>query len=70
MEVGIFVVSVADGAMLWTGEHILRCRQVGVKTMIFFTKKVNLVPDAEMLELVEMEVRELFQIMSMTETNL
>ena len=59
MDGGILVVSAADGAMPQTREHILLCRQVGVKTIIVFLNKVDLVGDEEMHELVEMEVREL-----------
>ena len=59
MDGGILVVSAADGAMPQTREHILLCRQVGVKNIIVFLNKVDLVPDEEMHELVEMEVREL-----------
>jgi len=59
MDGGILVVSAADGAMPQTREHILLCRQVGVKTIIVFMNKCDLVQDEEMHELVEMEVREL-----------
>lgn len=59
MDGGILVVSAADGAMPQTREHILLCRQVGVKTIIVFLNKCDLVTDEEMHELVEMEVREL-----------
>jgi len=59
MDGGILVVSAADGAMPQTREHILLCRQVGVKTIIVFLNKCDLVQDEEMHELVEMEVREL-----------
>lgn len=59
MDGGILVVSAADGAMPQTREHILLCRQVGVKTIIVFLNKCDLVEDEEMHELVEMEVREL-----------
>lgn len=59
MDGGILVVSAADGAMPQTREHILLCRQVGVKTIIVFLNKCDLVTDTEMHELVEMEVREL-----------
>ena len=53
------MVSAADGAMPQTREHILLCRQVGVKNIIVFLNKCDLVTDPEMHELVEMEVREL-----------
>jgi len=59
MDGGILVVSAADGAMPQTREHILLCRQVGVKSIIVFLNKIDLVEDPEMHELVEMEVREL-----------
>ena len=59
MDGGILVVSAADGAMPQTREHILLCRQVGVKNIIIFLNKCDLVTDPEMHELVEMEVREL-----------
>jgi len=59
MDGGILVVSAADGAMPQTREHILLCRQVGVKNIIVFLNKCDLVDDPEMHELVEMEVREL-----------
>merc|ERR1719326_1621670 len=59
MDGGILVVSAADGAMPQTREHILLCRQVGVKTIIVFMNKCDIVDDEEMHELVEMEVREL-----------
>lgn len=59
MDGGILVVSAADGAMPQTREHILLCRQVGVKNIIVFLNKCDLVADEEMHELVEMEVREL-----------
>ena len=59
MDGGILVVSAADGAMPQTREHILLCRQVGVKNIIVFLNKCDTVTDPEMHELVEMEVREL-----------
>jgi len=59
MDGGILVVSATDGAMPQTREHILLCRQVGVKSLIVFLNKIDLVEDEEMHELVEMEVREL-----------
>jgi elongation factor Tu len=59
MDGGILVVSAVDGAMPQTREHILLCRQVGVKSLIVFLNKIDLVEDPEMHELVEMEVREL-----------
>jgi elongation factor Tu len=59
MDGGILVVSATDGAMPQTREHILLCRQVGVKNIIIFLNKCDIVQDEEMHELVEMEVREL-----------
>jgi elongation factor Tu len=59
MDGAILVVSAADGAMPQTREHILLARQVGVPHMVVFLNKADLVADAELLELVEMEVREL-----------
>jgi elongation factor Tu len=59
MDGAILVVSAADGPMPQTREHILLARQVGVKYIVVFLNKVDMVDDAELLELVEMEVREL-----------
>ena len=59
MDGGILVVSAADGPMPQTREHILLARQVGVPALVVFLNKVDQVDDAELLELVEMEVREL-----------
>lgn len=59
MDGAILVVSAADGPMPQTREHILLARQVGVPYIIVFMNKADMVDDAEMLELVEMEVREL-----------
>lgn len=59
MDGGILVVSATDGAMPQTREHILLCRQVGVKDILVFINKCDIVEDEEMHELVEMEVREL-----------
>ena len=59
MDGGILVVSAADGPMPQTREHILLARQVGVPALVVFMNKVDLVDDAELLELVEMEIREL-----------
>jgi elongation factor Tu len=59
MDGGILVVSAADGPMPQTREHILLARQVGVPALVVFMNKVDLVDDAELLELVEMEVRDL-----------
>ncbi len=59
MDGGILVVSAADGPMPQTREHILLARQVGVPALVVFLNKVDQVDDAELLELVEMEIREL-----------
>lgn len=59
MDGGILVVSASDGAMPQTREHILLCRQVGVKNIIIYLNKCDVVDDEEMHDLVEMEVREL-----------
>ena len=59
MDGAILVVAATDGPMPQTREHILLARQVGVPRMVVFMNKVDLVDDAELLELVEMEIREL-----------
>ena len=59
MDGGILVVSAADGPMPQTREHILLARQVGVPYIVVFLNKADMVDDEELLELVEMEVREL-----------
>jgi len=59
MDGAILVVSAADGPMPQTREHILLARQVGVPFIVVFMNKADMVDDAELLELVEMEVREL-----------
>lgn len=59
MDGGILVVSAADGPMPQTREHILLARQVGVPALVVFMNKVDQVDDAELLDLVEMEIREL-----------
>jgi elongation factor Tu len=61
MDGAILVVSAADGPMPQTREHILLARQVGVPAMVVFLNKADLVDDEELLELVEMEVRELLE---------
>src|SRR5437899_5250793 len=62
MDGAILVVSAADGPMPQTREHILLARQVGVPYIVVFLNKVDVVDDAELLELVELEVRELLKI--------
>ena len=59
MDGAILVVSAADGPMPQTREHILLARQVGVPALVVFLNKVDMVDDPELIELVEMEVREL-----------
>jgi elongation factor Tu len=58
MDGAILVVSATDGPMPQTKEHILLAKQVGVPTMVVFMNKVDLVDDDEILELVELEIRE------------
>jgi elongation factor Tu len=62
MDGAILVVSAADGPMPQTREHILLARQVGVPKIVVFLNKADMVDDAELLELVEMEVRELLDL--------
>src|ERR1700677_2850003 len=59
MDGAILVVSAADGPMPQTREHILLARQVGVPALVVFMNKVDMIDDAELLELVELEIREL-----------
>jgi len=59
MDGGILVVSAADGPMPQTREHILLARQVNVPSLVVFLNKVDMVDDPELIELVEMEIREL-----------
>src|SRR4028119_1083140 len=59
MDGGILVVSAADGPMPQTREHILLARQVGVPALVVFMNKVDQVDDEELIELVELEIREL-----------
>jgi len=61
MDGAILVVSAADGPMPQTREHILLARQVGVPYIVVFMNKVDMVEDAELLELVEMEIRDLLK---------
>ncbi len=62
MDGAILVVSAADGPMPQTREHILLARQVGVPAMVVFLNKADMVDDAELMELVELEVRELLSM--------
>src|SRR6266576_5245690 len=59
MDGAILVVSAADGPMPQTREHILLARQGGVPSIVVFLNKTDMVDDAELLDLVEMEVRDL-----------
>ncbi len=59
MDGAILVVSAADGPMPQTREHILLARQVGVPYIVVFMNKTDMVDDEELLELVEMEIREM-----------
>src|SRR6202008_4161904 len=59
MDGAILVVSAADGPMPQTREHILLARQVGVPFIVVYMNKADMVDDAELLELVELEVRDL-----------
>src|SRR6187455_2599520 len=61
MDGGILVVAATDGPMPQTREHILLARQVGVPYLVVFLNKVDAVDDAELLDLVELEVRELLK---------
>ncbi|MBF94083.1 MAG: elongation factor Tu [Myxococcales bacterium] len=61
MDGGILVVSATDGPMPQTREHILLARQVGVPALVVFMNKCDMVEDEELLELVEMEIRELLE---------
>ncbi|HWD29554.1 MAG TPA: elongation factor Tu [Rhizomicrobium sp.] len=70
MDGAILVVSAADGPMPQTREHILLARQVGVPALVVFLNKVDMVDDPELLELVEMEVRELLSFYSFDGDNI
>ena len=61
MDGAILVVSAADGPMPQTREHILLARQVGVPSIVVFLNKCDMVDDPELLDLVELEVRELLK---------
>ena len=68
MDGAILVVAATDGPMPQTREHILLGRQVGVPYIIVFLNKCDMVDDEELLELVEMEVRELLRLSSRRST--
>lgn len=59
MDGGIIVVAATDGQMPQTREHLLLARQVGIKKLVVFINKVDMISDDEMLELVDMEMRDL-----------
>ena len=59
MDGAIIVVSATDGSMPQTKEHLLLARQVGIKKLVVFINKVDMISDPEMLELVDMEMRDL-----------
>ena len=59
MDIAILVVSAKDGCVAQTREHILLCKQVGVKSIVVFLNKIDIMTDEEMHEIVEMEIREL-----------
>lgn len=59
MDGGIIVVAATDGQMPQTREHLLLARQVGIKKLVVFINKVDMISDPEMLELVDMEMRDL-----------
>jgi elongation factor Tu len=61
MDGAIIVVAATDGSMPQTREHLLLARQVGVQALVVFVNKVDAVDDKEMLDLVEMEMRELLE---------
>ncbi len=63
MDGAILVVSAADGPMPQTREHVLLARQVGVPSIVVFLNKADMVDDEELLELVELEVRELLSLL-------
>lgn len=67
MDGAILVVSAADGPMPQTREHILLARQVGVPNLVVFLNKVDMVDDPELIELVQMEVRDLLTQYNMME---
>merc|ERR1712078_503228 len=59
MDGAVLVVSAVDGPMPQTREHILLAKQVGIKTLVIFLNKIDMVEDNEIIELVEIEIREL-----------
>ena len=61
MDGAILVVSAADGAMPQTREHILLAKNVGVPALVVFLNKVDMVDDADMIDMVEEEIRDLVE---------
>lgn len=61
MDAGILVVSAVDGPMPQTKEHVLLCRQIGVNTIIVFLNKMDLIKDTDMVDVIEMELKELLK---------
>ena len=61
MDAGILVVAATDGPMPQTREHVLLCRQIGVNTIIVFLNKCDLVKEEEMVDVVEMEVKDILK---------
>jgi elongation factor Tu len=70
MDGAILVVAATDGPMPQTREHILLARQVGVPKIVVFMNKVDMVDDPELLDLVEMEIRELLSFYEFDGTNI
>ena len=61
MDAGILVVSASDGPMPQTKEHVLLCRQIGVGTIIVFINKMDLIKQTEMVDVIEMELKQLLK---------
>ncbi len=61
MDAGILVVSAVDGPMPQTKEHVLLCRQIGVGNIIVFLNKMDLIKETEMVDVTEMELKELLK---------
>lgn len=61
MDAGILVVSAVDGPMPQTKEHVLLCRQIGVGNIIIFMNKLDMLKDYDMVDLIEMELKELLK---------
>lgn len=61
MDAGILVVAATDGPMPQTKEHVLLCRQIGVKKIIVFLNKMDLIKEDQMVDVIEMELKELLK---------